>query len=84
MKRIAHLLVLVPMTVALLVFLYTRTAATAEPSPSAEPQQCSIESTSVESQAEPEPLCGKCGDGACVRSCGETATTCPADCGWAL
>jgi hypothetical protein len=25
--------------------------------------------------------CGKCGDGQCVASCGETAQTCPRDCG---
>lgn len=25
--------------------------------------------------------CGKCGDGQCVRSCGETPETCPVDCG---
>lgn len=25
--------------------------------------------------------CGKCGDGVCVRQCGENATSCPADCG---
>ncbi len=25
--------------------------------------------------------CGRCGDGQCVKSCGETSTTCPADCG---
>lgn len=25
--------------------------------------------------------CGKCGDGRCVPQCGETATSCPADCG---
>ena len=25
--------------------------------------------------------CGRCGDGQCVKSCGETATTCPVDCG---
>lgn len=25
--------------------------------------------------------CGRCGDGACVKSCGENAKTCPADCG---
>lgn len=25
--------------------------------------------------------CGKCGDGQCVRQCGETATSCPIDCG---
>jgi hypothetical protein len=26
-------------------------------------------------------MCGRCGDGQCVKSCGETATSCPADCG---
>jgi hypothetical protein len=26
-------------------------------------------------------MCGKCGDGTCVKQCGETATSCPADCG---
>lgn len=25
--------------------------------------------------------CGKCGDGACVPTCGETPISCPADCG---
>lgn len=25
--------------------------------------------------------CGRCGDGACVKSCGETALSCPVDCG---
>jgi hypothetical protein len=25
--------------------------------------------------------CGKCGDGQCVKSCGETALSCPIDCG---
>lgn len=25
--------------------------------------------------------CGKCGDGTCVRQCGETPETCPVDCG---
>lgn len=25
--------------------------------------------------------CGKCGDGQCVKSCGETAQSCPIDCG---
>lgn len=25
--------------------------------------------------------CGKCGDGQCVRQCGETAESCPVDCG---
>ena len=26
-------------------------------------------------------LCGKCGDGYCAKQCGETARSCPADCG---
>lgn len=25
--------------------------------------------------------CGRCGDGQCVKSCGETALSCPVDCG---
>lgn len=25
--------------------------------------------------------CGRCGDGSCVKSCGETAESCPVDCG---
>lgn len=25
--------------------------------------------------------CGRCGDGQCVKSCGENATSCPQDCG---
>lgn len=25
--------------------------------------------------------CGKCGDGYCAKQCGETAQSCPADCG---
>lgn len=25
--------------------------------------------------------CGRCGDGQCVKSCGETAQSCPRDCG---
>jgi hypothetical protein len=28
-----------------------------------------------------ELMCGRCGDGSCVASCGETATNCPKDCG---
>lgn len=26
-------------------------------------------------------LCGKCGDGYCAKQCGETAQSCPKDCG---
>jgi hypothetical protein len=35
----------------------------------------------VTSSAVAENLCGRCGDGQCVKSCGETATSCPKDCG---
>jgi hypothetical protein len=43
------------------------------------PQQVlpTMEDVSCKDQA----MCGRCGDGACVRQCGETATSCPADCG---
>jgi uncharacterized low-complexity protein len=30
-----------------------------------------------------ESLCGRCGDGFCAKTCGETATSCPKDCGTA-
>ncbi len=29
----------------------------------------------------PTPACSKCGDGYCAKQCGETATSCPKDCG---
>jgi hypothetical protein len=29
----------------------------------------------------PAPACGKCGDGYCAKQCGETAQSCPKDCG---
>jgi hypothetical protein len=48
--------------------------ASQQPLPlAAEPAECALSST--------ENLCGRCGDGQCVKSCGETATSCPADCG---
>jgi hypothetical protein len=28
-----------------------------------------------------DSMCGRCGDGSCVASCGENAQTCPKDCG---
>lgn len=31
--------------------------------------------------ADTEARCGRCGDGYCNPSCGETATNCPRDCG---
>ncbi len=37
----------------------------------------------IETQLELAKSCGRCGDGACVASCGETASTCPSDCGGA-
>ena len=38
----------------------------------------------VESSAPGSDLmCSRCGDGVCVATCGETATSCPKDCGTA-
>lgn len=31
--------------------------------------------------AQTSVFCGRCGDGQCVKSCGETKTSCPIDCG---
>jgi hypothetical protein len=35
----------------------------------------------TESAPAQELLCGRCGDGFCAATCGETATSCPKDCG---
>jgi len=32
----------------------------------------------------PAPACGKCGDGYCAKQCGETAQSCPKDCGTSM
>ncbi len=41
-----------------------------------------VATTTVESSAPAqELLCGRCGDGFCAATCGETATSCPKDCG---
>jgi len=37
--------------------------------------------TSGKACATETTACGRCGDGQCVKSCGETATSCPQDCG---
>jgi len=39
----------------------------------AEPTECA--------PAKDLSLCGRCGDGQCVKSCGETKESCPIDCG---
>ena len=35
----------------------------------------------ADADADAEAMCGKCGDGYCNPRCGETATSCPKDCG---
>jgi len=35
----------------------------------------------IESSVLAAGACGRCGDGQCVASCGETSYTCPKDCG---
>ena len=47
----------------------------AKPAPAAVKPDCSSKSNILNT------ACGRCGDGQCVKSCGETPTTCPADCG---
>jgi len=43
-----------------------------------------VATPTVESSAPAQELmCGKCGDGYCAKTCGETATSCPRDCGTA-
>jgi hypothetical protein len=36
------------------------------------------------SACQEQAMCGRCGDGYCAKQCGETAVSCPADCGTAL
>lgn len=50
------------------------------------PADCKSTKLAAPLPAPPAPApaaarCGKCGDGQCVKSCGETATSCPIDCG---
>ena len=46
-----------------------------------EVQQFESREEFVSSAPAPEPVCGRCGDGSCVASCGETSLSCPKDCG---
>ena len=56
----------------------TRAATAGHPGVDA-PQPASVCASEA---AEPVDLmCGKCGDNYCNPSCGETATSCPRDCG---
>jgi hypothetical protein len=51
--------------------------ATAGIAMQSQPVQAGPEAVSCHEQS----LCGKCGDGYCAKQCGETATSCPSDCG---
>lgn len=44
---------------------------------SPQPLHSGLELSACEEQA----MCGRCGDGYCAKQCGETAQSCPADCG---
>jgi hypothetical protein len=46
-------------------------------SESARPTQLETESLCGQDQS----YCGRCGDNYCAKQCGETATSCPQDCG---
>ena len=75
MKRRLSSLFIVFMVVAPLAVAIDQQPAPA-PAPAAVEVPCGSKSNNILSTA-----CGRCGDGQCVKSCGETATTCPADCG---
>jgi hypothetical protein len=47
----------------------------------AESEPAALVCTSAEADNDTEAMCGKCGDGYCNPRCGETATSCPKDCG---
>ena len=76
MKRQLSSLFIVFMVLAPLAVAIDRQPTT--PAPAAETgvkPDCSSKSNILNT------ACGRCGDGQCVKSCGETSTTCPADCG---
>ncbi len=49
----------------------------------AEPAPQQVEAQLVLTSEGSQNLCGRCGDGYCAKTCGETATSCPRDCGTA-
>jgi uncharacterized low-complexity protein len=78
MKKLMRALLVIPAVVALAAVLYLH-ASPAQQSPASDPQACAIDQGSdVHSTA---ASCGRCGDGQCVPQCGETASSCPQDCG---
>lgn len=42
-----------------------------------------ISGTTRTEPSDASSMCGRCGDGYCAKQCGETATSCPRDCGTA-
>jgi len=46
-----------------------------------EGQPAALVCVSDEADETADAMCGKCGDGYCNPRCGETATSCPRDCG---
>lgn len=46
-----------------------------------EGQPAALVCVSDEADEAADAMCGKCGDGYCNPRCGETATSCPKDCG---
>jgi len=53
--------------------------ATASIGEQSQPMQSDPEAVSCHEQS----MCGRCGDHYCAKQCGETATSCPVDCGTA-
>jgi hypothetical protein len=78
MKKLVRALFIVPVAVALAAVLYLSPSPTAQV-PTTDSQECVIDDgAGLDSTA---ASCGRCGDGSCVPQCGETALSCPKDCG---
>lgn len=66
----------------LLIALFLTVPALAEEAKTQDEGKTSVVAERVEQAKAPAPArCGKCGDGQCVPQCGETAQSCPRDCG---
>ena len=71
-------------SVSLFLILFVPLAIAVQPESEAAAKPAAPAVTAPEAPAAPAAAtvrCGRCGDGQCVKSCGETALSCPADCG---
>lgn len=72
----------VPFIAVCLLIIALPVLAEEPPAETQEKENASVAAERMERAKPAAPArCGKCGDGACVPQCGETAQSCPRDCG---